>query len=513
MHTPVFKKLTAAMLAALMLLPFAACANTSEAEETDTSASTSLESVLGTGNGDTAESEPDTENQDYVCELPDDLDFDNTTVNIMYVKVAGREDELPSEKLGAGSISDAVFERNLKLENQLKIKLNFIDQALDTTMQSMVRTMVKGGDDSADIFVMGTYCAMDPAIEGNYLNLNNIESVNLEKHYWSQDYNEMMTFTTERKQFLATSPAALSLFRLTYLTIFNRDLFSDRALPDLYQAVENGEWTLDYQYRLISDVWTDTDGDGKPSENDFFGLITGNCISADAYCVAADIHMVVQDETGTMVFNADDGERMIRMGDIVSEIYNAQGTYFFRDQLYDDIGKHYINEKFAAEEGLMATTQFLGIEHNIEALNAFSYGIVPMPKLDEQQERYMTYVQDQVSAFGISAAIGNEDRIYALGAVMELMASASNDIVRPAYYDSALSLRFMQDPNSRAILDTMFETISFDYCYATGFGDIRGELRTRLSSQDPALASRVNVWSKSFVRRLDKLNSSLEKLS
>ncbi len=514
MHTSLLKKLTALALAALMLFPLASCANTSEGGEDTAPTTSAVSSVPGEAAGSGDETDAATEDLRYVCELPDDLDFGGTEVTIAYVKVAGREDELISEGLGNGSISDAVFERNTMLESQLKVKLAYQDYGTDTSAQSAIRTMVKGGDDTIDLFVLGTYCAMDPAIEGNYLNLSNIETVDLSKHYWSQDYNEMMTFTSDRKQFLATSPAALSLFRLTYLTIFNRDLFADSGLPNLYDVVDNGEWTLDYQFSLIADVWTDGDGDGAVSEDDFFGLITGNCISVDAYCVASDIHMVVQDpEDYSMIFNVDDGERIIAMSEKVSKLYNTKGTYYFKDQMYDDIGKHYINEKFASQEGLMATTQFLGLEHNIEALNAFSYGIVPMPKLDEAQEEYLTYVQDQVSAFGISAAVGkDEERIYMLGAVMEAMAYHSNEIVRPAYYENTLSLRFMQDPDSRNILNTMFETISFDYCYATGFGDIRGELRTRLPSKEPAMASRVTVWQKSFVRRLDRLNASLDKL-
>mgnify|MGYP002520351618 CR=1 FL=1 len=95
-------------------------------------------------------------------------------------------------------------------------------------------------------------------------------------------------------------------------------------------------------------------------------------------------------------------------------------------------------------------------------------------KLTKEQAAYQTYVQDQVSSFGISAAISNEDRQSMLSAVMEDIAYRSNEIVRPAYYESALSLRFMQDPQSRDILGTMFETIAFDYTYATGIGDVRG---------------------------------------
>jgi hypothetical protein len=354
---------------------------------------------------------------------------------------------------------------------------------------------------------------VNPAIAGCYLNLNAIETVNTSKHYWSQDYNEIMTFTSDNKQFLATSPAALSLFRLTYLTIFNRDLFKDRQIPDLYETVKNGTWTLDYQNSLTADVWVDDDGDGKESKDDFYGFITGSCISVDAYCVASDIHLVTRDETGYMVYNADKLARLVEMSEKVSALYNAPGTYVFRGQAEDDIGLHFIMQKFAEQKGLMATTQFLSLEYNIDDLSEFSYGIVPMPKLNESQTEYKTYVQDQVSAFGISSAIADEERQGMLGAVMEAMAYHSYKIVRPAYYDSALSLRFMKDPQSKAILDTMFETIAFDYTYVTDVGGVRGTLRTLLPSKNPAIASRVARWKTSITKQLERENRAIEKLN
>ena len=493
------RKLAVLLLAALMMMSLVSCAV-----------------IEGNGpatddpNGGTnAESGDD---QNYVCDLPDDLNYNGEEVNIMFVKVAGRDDELVSEELGHGTISDAVYERNVAVENQLGVKLVFVDQATDASAQTAINTAVKGGDRSLDMFVIGTYCAVAPAISGCYLNLNAIDTVDTTKHYWSQDYNEIVTFTSENKQFLATSPAAISLFRLTYLTIFNRDLFEDRKLPDLYDTVKNGDWTLDFQYGLASDVWVDDDGDGKESEDDFYGFITGSCISVDAYCVASDIHLVTRDETGYMAYNADKLERLVEMSEKVSALYNAQGTYVFQGQPKDDIGLHFIIEKFAERKGLMATTQFLSVEHNINDLAGFNYGIVPMPKLNKAQTEYKTYVQDQVSAFGISAAIGDEDRQTMLGAVMESMAYNSYLTVRPAYYDSALSLRFMQDPESRAILDTMFQTISFDYTYVTDVGGVRGTLRTLLPSKNPAVSSREKAWSKTITNQLKRDNASIEKL-
>ncbi len=494
-------KLLALLLAALMLLPLAACATSGDDPITET-----------TGSEDNVVTEADTADQNYLCDLPDNLNFQGTEVSIMALKSAGRDDELISPKLTGETIPDAVYERNLAVENQCGVKLTYVEQDNDTVAQSAINTLVTAGDRSIEIFSIGTNWGLSLSIQGRYQNLNNVENINLEKYYWAQDYNNMCTFTGDDKQFMVTSPAAISLFRLTYLTIFNRDLFNERGIPDLYETVNEGKWTLDYQLSIVQDVYVDSDGDGKKSEDDFFGFITGNCISTDAYAVSSNIHLIIRDETGYMAFNADDTDKLITMAEKVSALYTCQGTYFFRDSTYDDIGKHYICEKFAAKEGLMATTQFLSIETNIDTLAGFSYGIVPMPKLTEEQQNYMTYVQDQVTGFGISAAIANEDRLACLGAVMESMAYQSYKIVRPAYYDRTMSVRFMDDPESRAILDTMFETISFDYTYATGVGSIRDSLRTMVSASNPAVSSRIRGWKNSIERQLKKDNDALDKL-
>ncbi len=494
------KKLTALLLALLMLLPLAACGKPDDVTDTTLSNNSNVEA--------------DTSDPNYVCDLPEELDYKGEEVNFLVVMKSGREDELISEEsLGKGSISDAVYERNIKVESELGIKLNFVDYVDDTAAQGAINTAVKGGDRTLDIFVIGTYCGITPAVSGCYLNLANMEYIDLSKHYWSQDYNEMMTLTADRKQFLATSPAAISLFRLTYLTIFNRDLFTDRKIPDLYETVHNGDWTFEYQLSLIEDTWVDTDGDGKTSKDDFYGFITGTCISADAYAVASDIHLVTCDEEGYLVFSSDKQEKVVDMAEKVNALYNNQGTYAFQGQPQDDIGLHFIIEKFSEQQGLMATTQFLSIETYINELSAFNYGIVPMPKLTKEQADYQTYVQDQVSSFGISAAIGDEDRQSMLSAVMEAVAYHSNQIVRPAYYENTLSLRFMNDPQSRDILNTMFETIAFDYTYATGIGDVRGAMRSLLPSKKmPAVASRFKGWEKNINKQLERENEAIDKL-
>ena len=488
------KRWLSILLAGLMLLPTASCAK----PDGDVDGDKVTTASVGTA------TEEETLDPDYVCDLPSDLDYGKKTVTMLYPQKS--KSELVSDSLGkGGSITDAVYERNLAVENQLNIQLDFTDRDDHVAVRDYISTIVQSGDTSIDLFSLGVYVCMEPMLSGCYLNLNEMEYLDLSKHYWTQDFNGMMTFTDENLQFVATSPIALSLFRNGYLTIFNRDLFRDRGITDLYEAVDNGIWTLEYQGKLIADQWYDADGNGTKSEGDFYGFITDKLIRTDGYAVSSDIHLVEQDEDGYMIYNADRLDRFILMAEKVSALYNSQGTYAF--------ASGGVMGKFVREEGLMGTVLFDELEGQIEALTEISYGIAPLPKLTVEQPAYHTYIQDGVSCFGISAAVSDVEHQDMLGAVLESMSYHSYTIVRPAYYDSALSLRFMQDPESRYILDMMFETFSFDYCYATGLAGIRDSMREVVSSPNPSIASSIKKWEKAMKNQLMKEKKSLDRLA
>lgn len=493
-----YQKILALLLAGLMLLSVVACGR-ADAGEKDTLPPKDRETLA----------EGETKDPNFTCDLPDNLNFGGTEVNIMHTEIAGREDEMPSERLGRGTISDAVYERNLAVENQLGVKLSLVSRNNDMDVDYTLQTMVRAGDSSVDIFTYASHAAIPTAISGHYLDLNRVQNMDTSKHYWIQDYNNIVTFTDQNMQFLATSSAALSMFRLTYFTIFNTELFKERKLTSLYQIVENGEWTLDYQYGLVADSYVDGDGDGMFSEKDFYGYITSRFQTQDAHLMASGIRVAIRDENGNWIFNSEKLDAITEMVEKVCALNTSPGTYM---EPNDGIGVYHVIDKFARKEGLMATTIFLSLERRIEALTEITYGIVPMPKLIREQPNYYSFVQDQVSSFGISAAVGNESRQAVVGAVMESIAYHSNEIVRPAYYDTALSLRFMQDPQSRNMLDIMFETLSFDLGYYIGLGQVREDMRSILHNSNPAVASKFKAWERHAKNMLKKYEESLDQI-
>jgi hypothetical protein len=355
------KKILCLLLASLMLLSLVACGETTD-EPT----------VESQEQGNVTEQE--TADQNYVCDLPSNLKFPGETINILYANVNNKGDELVSEKLGLGVVSDAVYERNIAVQEMLGgIKFEFYpedDAKLVVTSQTLD---IQGNTGDYDIVVNGTYLSVQPAMEGKYLNLSVLDHINTDKHYWTQGYNDMVTFTDSEMQFLASGPIAISMFRFMYLTLYNKTLFKDNKIPDLYETVSAGDWTLDYQYSIVKDHYVDSDGDQKASEGDFFGFVTGDTISVDPYMVAANIHMITKDaDTGDLAYNAAALSNLSDLCDKVHLLYKDESTYIYKGASMDDVPYNYIIEHFTENNAMMITTMFLKMEQNYESLGALS---------------------------------------------------------------------------------------------------------------------------------------------
>ena len=103
-----------------------------------------------------------------------------------------------------------------------------------------------------------------------------------------------------------------------------------------------------------------------------------------------------------------------------------------------------------------------------------------------------------------------------LAAVLEAMAYHSHILVRPAYYEVTLSSRYMQDPQSKEILDLIFDSLYFDFSSTCSnlvpACVIRDLLRPILSGKKNTVSSSTRSWERTVQRTLDKYNKSLAEL-
>ena len=88
------------------------------------------------------------------------------------------------------------------------------------------------------------------------------------------------------------------------------------------------------------------------------------------------------------------------------------------------------------------------------------YGILPLPKYDENQDSYYSYVHTNNSSTSC-VPITNSDLDLA-GRLLEDMAYKSYTTVRPAFYDVALKVKYSRDDESAEMLDIIYDNINID---------------------------------------------------
>lgn len=459
-----------------------------------------------TGGQTTAETTPAEPAYDpYTDELPE-LDGGGDVVTICGWGYAEAAQELFTEELSGEIVNDAVFNRNLAVEQRLNIKMDVIlgmDGGNQYYVPNTVRTAVLAGDGAYDIMAGPTYSSAYYATENIFYDLRSLDYLDLKKSYWAQGYNEVMS--AGGAQYICTGTPAISLYRFMYVTIYNNALFDAYNITGLNDTVYAGKWTLDEQFGLISEVYDDLNGDGKPDKNDLFGFTGGARTSSDTYWVNCDVVMLDKDEEDYYVYQPD----LQRLSDAVDKVlklyYGGIGSYVVPHG-EDGVRDKGIVTLFGESRAAMATMHLSAVETNLRDFKD-EYSIVPMPKFNEEQESYKTYVQVELTAFAVTKTVSAE-RSDMMGAFLECLAFESYKTVYPAYYETALSYKYLQNEESVEMLRLIYESLYIDgsIIYTNEIGGALIDLREMMKTRTNTVASSMAALEAKIVSSVDTMN-------
>ena len=141
------------------------------------------------------------------------------------------------------------------------------------------------------------------------------------------------------------------------------------------------------------------------------------------------------------------------------------------------------------------------------------YGILPIPKFDEDQEEYYSLAHDLFTVYGVVSSVNSID-LDNVGAVMEAMAIESYKVVTPAYYEVALKGKYSKDPQSWEMLDMIMNNLKINggllYTIKLGITDkFRNGVKDKLSSAATIFSP---IGLKGVTRNLDLLNKSIREM-
>ena len=111
------------------------------------------------------------------------------------------------------------------------------------------------------------------------------------------------------------------------------------------------------------------------------------------------------------------------------------------------------------EQRALILAEYLGNASQMRSYE-FDFGILPFPKLDDNQERYKTAPQNGYTMFCTPVTVQNTEKV---GAVIEALAAETGKDVLPAFYEIALKTKFARDEESSEMIDIIREGISYNF--------------------------------------------------
>lgn len=437
------KKLMSAILAALMLASSFAMFSCSDAgsgdEVNDASTPTAGEEVVEEAAAETEEIKPD---------LPEDLSFSGSTFTFGVVDNANARNFLVMEELTGEALNDAQYSVIETAQEELDITISQHVLTTGYPAAGSLTPLIAAGDDTiqvANVFCVDTTTLLTG---GQIIGYENVPYIDLDKPYWDKSVNNELMLGNMR--YAAIGDLSISTHDLTYILLFNKQSITDFGMENPYDLVNGGKWTVDTMAAMMEGATLDENGDGQWTRDDKYGYAAHSKMTLPSFWIGAGFQTIALDDAGTPQLYIGE-EAFVNFFEKVFQItYDNNSKYNGSDR---DAGNDVPNaSRELFQEGkilFMDCSMFwVGALRDMET----DFGIIPYPKLDENQENYHARVSYYMPPV-LPATIKNMELV---GAVLELTNYLAKKEVTPAYYDIALKGKVSRDEESVAMLDLIF---------------------------------------------------------
>ena len=393
------------------------------------------------------------------------------------------------EALAGSVINDAIYKRNMAVENRYNIVINPISTpnvSFESDFLQPIQTAISSGEDSYQLAAGMEYRLASVSTYGDFLNWYQIPNLDLTADWWDGKFAETAAYNGST--YVMTGSLSLSHLYSSSCVFFNQDMVNsviENGADAIYQKVWDGTWTLDAFYEYVQQFTTEN-GDEVWDENDLYGYATNVNTGVDSFIFCSEIPLSSRGDDGEITLLAPT-EKLINLTNKLNMIINTSGDTFIQDADDKVIDPHI---GMMLKEKAVFTTSFLKKASELRE-TSINYGILPYPKWDEAQTEYHSITMDFSSAFAVPRAVEDQEFV---GAILEAMAYYSYDYVRDALYSSVLKYRDAKDENSSKCIDIILENPQYDfaYIYAFSWGDQQGPsalLRTCIKAAKPYIAN------------------------
>jgi hypothetical protein len=411
--------------------------------------------------------------------------------------------EFDAETQTGEVVNDAVYERNLTVEDYLDIDFKYVYQPghwpnRDTFTQTIANAIL-ADDNAFDLVSNAVVIIMPVTSEGYFIDGKDLPYMDLAKPWWIAGMYEKFSINNILYGFIGD--ATLSMYKDLSVVFFNKNMFESYNLDNPYDLVRTNKWILDKFIELGLSVSDDLNGDGKIDyKNDVLGCLS-EAVPNGTFQTALECGIVGYDENKLPYFTGL-SERYINAYEKLYDFYCLNDNTYVLSTIDDQT---YTTMKTFNEGRVLLMCNFVYSTEHLRAMED-DYGIIPYPKYDTDQQNYLSQLGTSTSMLFVPINTADTELT---SKVMECLAFYGYKLVSPRYFEIALKEKYARDEDMKEMLDIIRQgaTIDFQFVYGTTIGATPNDFR--FSNPSPAISK--DAMSR-YTSVADEWTSNLEKL-
>ena len=368
--------------------------------------------------------------------------------------------EVYAEEDSRDALDQLIFKRTEKLEERFHAKIvpdvtNMTGETDHGSHIEYLRTELAGMAPSFDMIAMYAYVSERTQLGKHLRNLRTAvpfvrESIAGESPWWPKIINAGSTVMG--RQYVGVTDFSITAIDMAMAILFNETLFSsynvlaeynaeeDTEYGSIYDLVDAGAWTLDTMTAMLKDRWYDhaeVGVAGQADPEDVIGLFTDQTSHVDSFTAALGFRFVENDGISKPTLWTMPATYETAIGKLRSLLLDSDGAIMNGTRTFYNVPAADHTRLFAEGHAIMAASTLLALKNPLIKGMEQNYGVLPYPKLDADQPRYLTGSGGSMTVIAVPKYTTGKD-LRLTGAMIEGLSAETYKSVTDVYYGMIL---------------------------------------------------------------------------
>ena len=331
--------------------------------------------------------------------------------------------------------------------------------------------------------------------------MRSLEKLDFSQAWWGNFITDSLTVND--RLFFTSGDILPTFYQSIGCFFYNIDLGNSYGISkdEVSKTITEGNLTWEYITTASKDAYLNLDSNSDmTADKDQFGLITYNVYNhTNMFTIGAGLNLCEQNDEGEWFVDFESASVVDKLGKL--ETY--MDTYSMGESGVDSIMQTTFKEGRAVFAEHFTESAF---NHLRDMSN--DYLMLPVPKLEASQSSYRCMVNSYVNCFvGVLSNCADDT---ATSIILESMAYAGYNDIRPVAYEEFLKGTLARDPAAVELVDLIFDTAYIDYGVIEKFG-VSTDYPQGVSSILYGYLKEGKPLGSAFAENKDAINGDLNK--